>query len=156
MGNNKYDLDGNKFGNLLVIGDTGNRDRNGNKIYITRNIETGELKEASSIHLRRGQLTGYQGSKKQKKISGMSVRKTRLNLEEKQEKTRTINSKITSYINSKGYHYDKSREKWAAYITIGRRKKYLGRYETEQQAIEARQKAVNKQIKILEKQLEEL
>lgn len=156
MGNNKYDLDEKKFGNLLVIGDTGNRDRNGNKIYITRNIETGELKEASSIHLRRGQLTGYQGSKKQKKISRMSVRKTRLNLDEKQEKIRTINSKITSYINSKGYHYDKSREKWAAYITIGRRKKYLGRYDNEEDAVKARQKAVNEQIKKLENEMERI
>lgn len=156
MGNNKYDLAEKKFGNLQVIGDTGNRDKNGNKIYIARNLETGELKEASSIHLRRGQLTGYQGSKKQKKISGMTVRKTRLNLDEKQEKMRTIKSKITSYINSKGYHYDKSRKKWAAYITIGRRKKYLGRYDTEQEAFEARKKAANEQIKKLEKEMEQI
>ena len=53
-----------------------------------------------------------------------------------------------------GVRFD--RNKWQANIKINGKQINLGRYETEQQAVEARQKAVDEQIKILEKQLEEL
>ncbi|MDK4214530.1 hypothetical protein QJ528_10690 [Staphylococcus warneri] len=56
----------------------------------------------------------------------------------------------------KGYCFDKRYNKWMAYININKKRKHLGYFPTEQQAIEARQKAVDEQIKILEKQLEEL
>lgn len=150
------DLTEKQFGNLMIIGDTGKRNKDGNKIYVGRDIESGELIEGVSRHFLKGERTGYRGSSKHKKISGEIIRKTRLSLDEKQEKARTIKSKITSYINSKGYHYDKSRKKWEAKITIGRKTKHLGRFPTEQQAKDARQKAIDEQIKILEKQLEEL
>lgn len=54
----------------------------------------------------------------------------------------------------KGVRFD--RNKWQASIKINGKQINLGRYNTEQQAKEARQKAVDEQIKILEKQLEEL
>ncbi|MEB7800437.1 hypothetical protein NGC89_03010 [Staphylococcus xylosus] len=150
------DLTEKEFGNFKIIGDTGKRNKDGNKIYVARNVKTGEIKEGVSRLFMKGELTGYLGSEKHRKTSGVSIRKTRLNLDEKQEIKRTIKAKITSYKRSKGYHYDQSRQKWEAKITIGHKTKHLGRFPTEQQAIEARQKAVNKQIKILEKQLEEL
>ncbi|PTK52068.1 hypothetical protein BUZ44_02310 [Staphylococcus haemolyticus] len=150
------DLTKKQFGNLIIIGDTGKRNSNGNKIYLARDIESGELVEGVSRHFINGERTGYRGSQKHKFVSGEIIRKVRLSLDEKQEIQRTIKAKITSYKKSKGYYYDKSRKKWTSSIMIGRKKKHLGRYETEQQAIEARQKAVDEQIKILEKQLEEL
>lgn len=65
-----------------------------------------------------------------------------------------IRKKIMWLKKGKGVRFD--RNKWQASIKVNGKQMNLGRYETEQQAIEARQKAVNKQIKILEKQLEEL
>lgn len=150
------DLTEKEFGNFKIIGDTGKRNKDGNKIYVARNVKTGEIKEGVSRLFIKGELTGYLGSEKHRKTSGVSIRKTRLNLDEKQEIKRTIKAKITSYKRSKGYHYDKSRQKWAACITIGRRKKYLGRYANEEDAIEARQKAVNEQIKKLENEMERI
>lgn len=46
--------------------------------------------------------------------------------------------------------------KWEATVSIDGKRKCLGRFPTEQQAKATRQKAVDEQIKILEKQLEEL
>ncbi|RFT91678.1 hypothetical protein [Staphylococcus haemolyticus] len=150
------DLTKKQFGNLIIIGDTGKRNSDGNKIYLARDIESGELVEGVSRHFIKGERTGYRGSQKHKFVSGEIIRKVRLSLDEKQEIQRTIKSKITSYKRSKGYYYNKTRKKWEVKIMIGRKTKHLGRYPTEQEAKEARQKAVDEQIKILEKQLEEL
>ncbi|RIO61456.1 hypothetical protein BUZ42_02495 [Staphylococcus haemolyticus] len=54
----------------------------------------------------------------------------------------------------KGVRFD--RNKWQASIKVNGKQMNLGRYETEQEAKATRQKAVDEQIKILEKQLEEL
>lgn len=42
---------------------------------------------------------------------------------------------------NKGVCWDKSRNKWMAYIKIGSVKKHLGRFETYEEAIETREKA---------------
>lgn len=63
---------------------------------------------------------------------------------------------IQRYKNSKGTTYNKSKNKWVARIKINNKTKHIGYYSNKQDAIEARQKAVDEQIKILEKQLEEL
>lgn len=69
-------------------------------------------------------------------------------------KNTKIKRKIANFKRGKGVKFD--RNKWQAYIRIDNKFINLGRYPTEQQAKEARQKAVDEQIKILEKQLEEL
>ena len=79
-----------------------------------------------------------------------------MNLTKEEEKLRTIKSKITYYEKSKGYYFDKDKNKFVVRIQINGKTKRIGTFNTEQQAIEARQKAVDEQIKILEKQLEEL
>lgn len=65
-----------------------------------------------------------------------------------------IRKRITWLKKGKGVRFD--RNKWQVNIKINGKQMNLGRYDTEQEAINARQKAVNEQIKILEKQLEEL
>lgn len=74
----------------------------------------------------------------------------------KDERIKSIYKKIKTYKSNTGLSFDKSRNKWLARIKINGKQKQIGRYNTKQQAIEARQKAVDEQIKILEKQLEEL
>lgn len=73
-----------------------------------------------------------------------------------ENKKSKIYKKIKKLKSAKGYSWDRSKNKWAARIKINGKNKNLGSFPTEQQAIEARQKAVDEQIKILEKQLEEL
>ncbi len=63
------------------------------------------------------------------------------------EKNRRLNS---------GIHWDKRNKKWHVQFSINNKNVSYGFFKTEQQAKVARQKAVDEQIKILEKQLEEL
>lgn len=151
------DLSGKQFGYLKIIGDTGKRGENdGCKILIARNIETGELVENSSRYFKNGEFTGYIGSKKHKKESGKKIKLSRMNLTKEEEKLRTIKSKITYYEKSKGYYFDKDKNKFVVRIQINGKTKRIGTFNTEQQAIEARQKAVDEQIKKLEKEMEQL
>lgn len=74
----------------------------------------------------------------------------------KNGKIKRIKKTIERYKNSKGVTYDKSKNRWAARIKIQSKTKHLGYFENEQDAKEARQKAVNKQIKKLEKEMERI
>lgn len=74
----------------------------------------------------------------------------------KDEKNKSIYKKIETYKSNTGLSFDKSRNKWMARIKINGKQKQIGRYSSKQEAKVARQKAVDEQIKILEKQLEEL
>lgn len=135
------DLTGKIFGNLKVIGETGKR--GSGAVWLVRNQITDEITEVKTAHLKSRSVNGYSNSKHTASISD-------------NPKT-VIKRRITNLINSKGIYYNKNRRKWEAYIGVGKRKrKHLGRFPTEQQAKDARQKAVDEQIKILEKQLEEL
>ncbi|MDK9870074.1 hypothetical protein [Staphylococcus equorum] len=151
------DIAGQRFGRFEVIGDTGKRDKNdGCKILIARNIETGELVENSSKHFKSGEFTGYIGSEKHKKESGKRIKLSRVNLTNEEEKLRTIKSKITYYKKTKGYYFDKDKNKFVVRIQINGKTKRIGTFKTEKQAIEARQKAVNEQIKKLENEMERI
>lgn len=72
------------------------------------------------------------------------------------KKNKSIYKKIETYKSNTGLSFDKSRNKWMARIKINGKQKQIGRYSSKQEAKAARQKAVDEQIKILEKQLEEL
>lgn len=58
----------------------------------------------------------------------------------------TLNRKIME--NVKGYRWDKSRQKWAAYISINNKQTFLGRFDTEEGARNAYLFAVQERIKI--------
>jgi len=124
-------IDGQVFGDYQVIGDTGKRSKKGEVIVISRNLRTGKTFETISSRLRNGDVSGEQYKK-------------------------TITDKIRSYEKSKGVNLDKRRNKFRAYISIENKMKHLGYFNTEQEAINARQKAVDEQIKILKKELERL
>lgn len=96
---------------------------------------------------------------KYKKIDRNHIKMNHYVLEKQKQidyqiKKTKIRKKIMWLKKGKGVRFD--RNKWRASIKINGKQINLGRYNTEQQAIEARQKAVDEQIKILEKQLEEL
>jgi len=57
------------------------------------------------------------------------------NLREYDKSKNAINS--TRNINSKGYSFDKSRNKWQSRIAFNGKAKYLGRFDTEEEARQA-------------------
>ncbi|WP_312684282.1 hypothetical protein [Mammaliicoccus sciuri] len=124
-------IDGQIFGDYQVIGDTGKRSNKGEAIVICRNLRTEKVFETIASRLRNGDVSGKQYKK-------------------------TLEDKIRSYKKFNGINLDKRRNKYRAYININKKQKHLGYFDNEQDAIKARQKAVDEQIKILKKQLEEL
>lgn len=252
-------LEGKKFGNLTVIGDTGKRNKNGMQIVIVRDDE-GNLHEYLASNVKNGIATGFRNSRRNIENGKSGVRKmhkqtirngnaikslctnvpnyvnktgykgvfydshhkkwvvqikvkntkkhTRyfndfeqavyyskkmrseyilplLNEKEKdiflktenknikindytkdkqmiidrrikEEKRRLISRKIKSYQKSKGVLFEKNRSKWIARIKINGKEKTLGRFNTEQEAIQAREKAVDEQIKKLKEEMERL
>lgn len=50
-------------------------------------------------------------------------------------------------LKTKGYYYDKENEKWRAYIEKDGRRIYLGRFETEEEALKSRKEAERKIFK---------
>lgn len=124
-------IDGQIFGDYQVIGDTGKRSNKGEAIVICRNLRTEKVFETIASRLRNGDVSGKQYKK-------------------------TLEDKIRSYKKFNGINLDKRRNKYRAYININKKQKHLGYFDNEQDAIEARQKAVDEQIKILEKEMEQL
>ena len=68
-------------------------------------------------------------------------RKTNLRIVTKKENTFNKKSISKSKAEHKGIIYDTDREKWRVYISINGRYKYLGRFDSLDDAIEARRKA---------------
>lgn len=145
-------IDGQVFGVYKVIGFTGKTDKYNRQMCVARNTRTGQILIAPKVHFTSGSLTGYTNSLHHKKISG----ELRGNLSDAQNKKREIKLKISRYKNSKGVRFRKDRNKWVAEIAINKKRKRLGHFNTEQQAIQARKKAVDEQIKILKQELERL
>lgn len=145
-------IDGQTFGVYKIIGFTGEKDEYNRQLCIARNTKSGKILIAPKIHFTSGSLTGYRNSPHHKSIAKV----LRNNFSDSQEKRREINLKISRYKKSKGTRFRKDRNKWIAEITINKKRKKLGSFSTEAEAIEARKKAVDEQIKILEKELERL
>jgi hypothetical protein len=53
----------------------------------------------------------------------------------------TKNNKTSGY---PGVYWDKGRDKWAVYFRIGSKRKWVGRFDTEEEAFEEYKKAVKK------------
>lgn len=72
--------------------------------------------------------------------------KNRNPLDNQKHNLREANKSINAYnsdrsINAKGVYFEPSRNRWKAFL-LRPRKKYVGTYKTEAEAIEARQKAL--------------
>lgn len=96
---------------------------------------------------------------KYKKIDKKQIKMNDYVLEKQKQtdseiKKAKIRTKIMWLKKGKGVRFD--RTKWQANIKINGKQINLGRYETEEQAKAARQKAVNKQIKKLENEMERI
>lgn len=145
-------FDGKQFGEIKVIGDTGKVNKYGHKIWVVRNILTGEIKESTTSTINNNSFTGYKGSPQQRKNAKESISFLRRDLlDEKMKNTVTIKQTISLLKTSKGYSFDKRRNKYRAHITIEGKTKSLGYFHTEAEAKAARKKAVDEQIKILKK-----
>ncbi|OEK54320.1 hypothetical protein ASS95_07220 [Staphylococcus equorum] len=126
------DIDGRIYGDYQVIGDTGKRTESKREvIVICRNLRTGKVFETIASRLRNGDVSGKQYKK-------------------------TLEDKIRSYKNFNGVYLEKRRNKYKAYININKKQKHLGYFDNKQDAIKARQKAVNEQIKKLENEMERI
>lgn len=147
-------FDGKQFGDIKVIGDTGEVNKYGHKIWVVRNILTGEIKESTTSTINNNSFTGYKGSPQQRKNAKEYISSVRKNLNKEEEFKRTIKAKISQYLKAKGYSYHKRSEKYVAKIYIEGKSKSLGSFSTEAEAKAARKKAVDEQIKILKNQLE--
>lgn len=76
-------------------------------------------------------------------IDGDGLNNTRLNLRQcsHAENIRNSAKSISNKSGCKGVIWDKNRSKWMAYIKLDYRQKYLGRYDTFEEASEARDRA---------------
>lgn len=154
----KYEdtIEGKQFGNLIVIGDTGKLTADKRRLFIARHIETGKIIETTYTNLKNGVTNGFNNNINYKEEITKRVIDGRNNLSKKEERQRTLKTIISNMKKRKGYYFDKRKKKYIVRIQFKGKTKHIGCFKTKQQAIEARQKAVDEQIKILEKQLEEL
>ncbi|MDS3910727.1 hypothetical protein RJC11_03340 [Staphylococcus hominis] len=154
----EYDdtIEGKQFGNLIVIGDTGKLTTDKRRLFIARHIETGKIIETTYTNLKNGVTNGFNNNINYKEEITKRVIDGRNSLSKKEERQRTLKTIISNMKNRKGYYFDKRKKKYIVRIQFKGKTKHIGCFETEQEAKAARQKAVDEQIKILEKQLEEL
>lgn len=128
-----------------------------NKIYDKYFIKFSE----AVIYMNKIQIEIMNNHITNKNLKFKKIHKDEINLNEYVKSTQNlINTSIIEKekkrrLNS-GIHWDKRNKKWHVQFSINNKNVSYGYFKNEQQAIEARQKAVDEQIKILEKQLEEL
>ncbi|MGJ5700527.1 hypothetical protein ACTFIB_11310 [Staphylococcus chromogenes] len=149
-------IEGKQFGKLIVIGDTGKLNLNKRRLFLARHIESGQIIETTYTNLKNGVTNGFNNDIDYKEKIAKRVTVARNNLSEKEERRIALKAIISRMKKRKGYYFDKKTKKYIVRIQFKGKTKHIGTFPTEQQAIEARQKAVDEQIKILEKQLEEL
>lgn len=161
------DLSGKSYGDLTVVGDTGKRTGQRGKVYLVKN-KKGEYLEMQSINLTRNQATGYRKSDEGRQKSRDSMNKlnenrdkyikkrgfiddTNINhLQMKTPKTNTSGYKGVSFLPKKPGK--QKHDKWRAYIFFQGKQINLGRFDTKEEAINARLEAEGKYFKpILEK-----
>lgn len=141
------------FGYLKVLEDLGKSNKNRNKMYkckcqcgkiieLPRNsIITGNTKSCGCMHLE----------------SSINNFAPRIAKDMKYNTNIAVISSNTPYkCNSSGFRgvtFDKSRNKWAVYLQIHNKRKYLGRYKTFEEAKQVRIEAVEQYFKPLLEQI---
>lgn len=166
----KKDLTGQRFGRLVVIGDSGKRKRNGDILWLCK------CKCGNKILVRTWQLTSGQtlsckclraeGMKK-----GAKIYREEMNEKQKKNRLETLdkgrvedlkeNTKISSLdqkiskrnsSGTKGVYWNKQQKKWIASIMFKNKYIYLGVFKNKKDAINAREEAEEKYFKpILDK-----
>lgn len=142
------DLKGKKFGRLLVINKTNNRDYNGCVIWNCQ-CNCGNKKEVAEYLLVSGGVrscgclkleTQVNNGKKVGKLHVLKniVEDTNLQVITREKPMAHNTSGVT------GVQWDKTRQKWIAEINFKNRCYYLGRYKNKEDAIKARKNAEEK------------
>lgn len=132
----KEDLDGKLFGSYQIIGETGNMSTTKRKMLV-KDLRNGEYKEFISTSLKGGVITGN-------KVEGTSIKMILKNIQ--------YDKPINISKDYKGVYYDKERNAWCAHLKLKGKRVLYKRFETKQEAIEARLAAEEKYFKpILEK-----
>ena len=134
----KNKLIGQKIGMLVVLEKTNKRNKQGRVLYKCQ-CECGNIVYYNSSDLKQNVSCGC-WRKSRARIDKMMrtmqyVENTSISLIKKT----TINSNNTSGF--MGVSYDKTRDKWRAYIRLQYKTKHLGRFNTLEEAIEARLEA---------------
>lgn len=133
-------FDGEVFGKLTVIGDTGKRTKSGNQIVICRH-ENGIIKEYSSATLTSGKASGWSGSDEHlSKLKTDIVEGTRI-----RNLTRKVNK--TSSTGIKGVSHDKKHNTWRATLLFKGKTVLNKRFKTKEEAVNARLEAEEKYVK---------
>lgn len=150
------DIKGERFGNLTALEPTDKRDKNNGSIVWRCVCDCGNYKEVAEAELKRGTtrscgcLAQKFSSENGKKVLTEQAKKVCI------ENTRLDNLTAAKAKNNtsgyKGVTWDGSRGKWRAQIVFKDKTYYLGRYNTIEQAADARKQAEEKLYKpILEK-----
>ncbi len=143
----KQELIGKRFGKLTVLNYSGFKTMwNQNRHMWLCQCDCGNTKEIDTYGLTSGKNVScgcYSTERLQKNV----VRGANLSYLTKDSVGKANKSGV------KGVTWDKNRNKWMAHIMISRKRKMIGRFDTLEEAIEARKKAENELIKplVLEK-----
>lgn len=150
------DLTGRRFGRLIVIKDTGKRDKNYYKIWLCQ-CDCGNTIEANTHRLKIGHTTSCGCALKESRQKN-AAKATKVHIEhsikdgtnlEAIARTRPNRQSISGV---RGVSWDKSRHKWRAQLKFRGKNYSLGRFDDLADAIDARKKAEEKYFKpVLEK-----
>jgi hypothetical protein len=137
------DISGQRFGRLVALRPTGQK-MGSNMIWVCQ-CDCGEQTEANTSNLRQGHVRSC-GCLAQENLQRL-IEQGANNLRENEWKdatslcSLTANTPNTNTSGRKGVHFDKSRNKWVAFITLRKKRKHLGYYSKFEDAVKAREEA---------------
>lgn len=150
-------LVGQKFGELTVLGATGERNKATNSMQYVVQDNLGNAFVTSARMLKNNGITGYKKSKKGREKSRQSMNNLNKNRNEYLEKrgykngtvtwAKDIKRPTTNTSGYKGVSFSKRYNKWRSYITCKGKRHDLGSFENKQDAINARKSAEQKYFK---------
>ncbi|WPP11001.1 hypothetical protein [Lacticaseibacillus paracasei] len=129
-------IDGKTFGHLIVIGDTGKRDNQGNRIMLVRQTVTGSISTASARALLNGTATGTR-----EEIKKLST-KWKHNIAVSVSKHKRSDNKSGVI----GVRFVKQRKKWDARLKYGGKYVLTAQFNTYEEAVAARKAAEHKYL----------
>jgi len=108
--------------------------------YAARNIKLDNGKKSIELLHRRLNDTPVGFDTDHKNTDRLDNRRSNLRTATRQQNERNRSSMNANTSGCRGVSFDKSRGKWAAYIKFNYRKIHLGRYDTFEEAVAARQR----------------
>lgn len=137
------DLTGKRFGKLTVLKNIGlKKFRDRNRTFWLCRCDCGNLKEVEAYYLTSGKTVSC-GCYSSERIKSYIFNGSNLAYLAKDTVGKANKSGV------KGVTWDKSRNKWMAHIMVAKKRKQIGRFDTFEEAKEARKKAEDEFVKPL-------